>query len=367
MKTLYIHIPFCKKKCLYCSFAVSVGQEQRIGLYLQSLEKEARQYSSEEIQSVYIGGGTPTLMSHDELRQLFSLVRRNFNIISGAEWTIESNPEELPCSKLELLKEEGVNRISLGVQSLDDKYLRYLGRNHDSSMAIAAFDRIKKIGFDNISIDLMFAFPNQTMSELRADVEAVIQLESDHLSLYTLTVEENSWFYARNIQLEDDQYQSAQYMLVCEILEREGFNQYEVSNFAKPSKASQHNLNYWQGGQYIGLGVGAHSYIEGERFWNTSRLNDYILSLQKGHSAKEGAEVLSVFDQMKEVVLFGLRMNRGISIERTTERFGCFLNGEQKEKVDCFIENGFLIYEDGWLKVSSKGRLVLDELCAQLI
>lgn len=367
MKTLYIHIPFCRKKCFYCSFVVSVGQERRIGSYLDSLEREARQYSREEIQSVYIGGGTPTLMSLDELKKLFSIVRKNFDVVSNAQWTIESNPEGLSSSKLKLLKEEGVDRISLGAQTLNDKYLKYLGRNHDSSMAIEAFERIKDIGFDNVNIDLMFAFPDQTMSELKKDVEAVIRLGSDHLSLYTLTVEEHSRFYTRNIQLEDSQYQAAQYLLVCGVLEAEGFHQYEISNFAKPSKISQHNLKYWQGGEYIGLGVGAHSYIDGERFWNTSRLNDYMAAMQKGSSAKEGSEILTVFDQMKEVVLFGLRMNRGISVERTKERFGCFLNDEQKEKIDRFIENGFLIEGDGYLKASPKGRLVLDELCAQLI
>ena len=367
MKTLYIHIPFCKKKCFYCSFVVSVGQERRIDPYLDGLEKEAQQYCGEKIQSVYIGGGTPTFMGCDELKKLFDIIHKYFCVISGAEWTIESNPEGLHYSKLKLLKEEGVNRISLGVQSLDDKYLKYLGRNHDSSMTIAAFDRIKEIGFDSINMDLMFAFPGQTMSELRKDVEALMPLGSDHLSLYTLTVEEHSRFYARNIQLEDDQYQATQYLLVCDILKREGFEQYEVSNFAKPLKISQHNLNYWQGGQYIGLGVGAHSYIDGERFWNTSRLNDYMSSMRKGASAKEGSEVLTSFDQMKEVVLFGLRMNRGISVERIKERFGCFLNDEQKEKIDCFIGNGFLVQENGYLKASSKGLLVLDELCAQLV
>ncbi|MCK5177924.1 MAG: radical SAM family heme chaperone HemW [Candidatus Omnitrophica bacterium] len=367
MKTLYIHIPFCKRKCFYCSFVVSVGQQQRVGPYLESLEKEAQLYSAEKIQSVYIGGGTPTVMSQDELKKLFSIVRKHFDVMPDAEWAIESNPEGLHCSKLELLKEEGVNRISLGVQSLDDQYLKYLGRNHDPSMAMAAFNRIKRIGFDSINVDLMFAFPDQTMAELRKDVQAVVRLGSDHLSVYTLTVEERSRFYARNIQLKDGQYQAAQYSLICDILHDAGFQQYEISNFAKPSKISKHNLNYWQGGEYIGLGVGAHSYIDGKRFWNTSRLNDYIASLQKGAFAKEGSEVLSTFDQMKETVLFGLRMNQGISIEQTKKRFGCFLNDEQKEKIDHFIRGGFLIQENGYLKVSSEGRLVLDELCAQLI
>ncbi|MCK4881889.1 MAG: radical SAM family heme chaperone HemW [Candidatus Omnitrophica bacterium] len=367
MKTLYIHIPFCSAKCFYCSFVVCIGQEKRIGSYLEGLEREAQLYKGEEIQSVYIGGGTPTVMGSDELKEIFNIIRTYFDVTPGAEWTIEANPEGLDHLRLTLLKEEGVNRISLGVQSLNDKYLKYLGRAHDVSMARAAFDRIKSAGFNNINVDLMFAFPDQTSSELKKDIEDVLALGSDHLSLYTLMVEEHSRFYARNIQLEDGQYQAEQYSLVCDKLNAAGFAQYEISNFAKPSKASKHNCHYWQGGEYIGLGVGAHSYIDGKRFWNTSRLNDYIAFMQKGVSAQEGSEALTLFDQMKEAVLFGLRMNRGVSIEQIKKRFGCFFNDAQKEKVDCFIGNGFLIEEDGYLKATSKGRLVLDELCAQLI
>ncbi|MBN1869125.1 MAG: radical SAM family heme chaperone HemW [Candidatus Omnitrophica bacterium] len=367
MKTLYIHIPFCQKKCFYCSFVVSVGQQGKAGLYLDGLEKESKQYYGEKIRSVYIGGGTPTSMSQDELKRLFSIIYKNYHIEFNAEWTVEANPEGLESSKLKIFKDAGVNRISLGVQSLNNKYLRCLGRNHDAETAVAAYERIKKAGFDNINVDMMFAFPHQTIDELQKDVEAVMRLESDHLSLYTLTIEGQSRFYTRKIRLADDQYQAAQYELVCDLLTKAGYEQYEISNFAKPSKCSQHNLNYWQGGEYIGLGVGAHSHIQGERFWNTSRFNDYLSLMQEGDSAREGFEVLTPFEQMKEVVLFGLRMNRGVSIEQTEKRFGCFLSDEQKEKISQFIQNGFLVQEDGCLKTSSKGRLVLDELCARLV
>jgi len=268
---------------------------------------------------------------------------------------------------LELLKEEGVNRISLGVQSFNDQYLKYLGRNHDSLTAIKTFHRIREKGFDNINVDLMFAFPNQTMDELKKDLNAIRRLGSDHLSLYTLTVDKYSRFYAQNIQLQDSHHQAQQYMLVCDTLGAAGFKQYEVSNFAKSMKASQHNLNYWQGRHYIGLGVGAHSYIGTKRFWNSSRLNDYMSRIQEGASAEEGFEELTPFDQMKEAVLFGLRMNQGADVRLAEKRFGCFLNEEQKKKIDAFIQGGFLIREKGCLKTTSQGRLVLDELCAQLV
>jgi len=367
MKSLYIHIPFCERKCFYCSFVVSIGQNHRVDLYLDCLEHEARFYKGESIDTIYIGGGTPTLMAENQLKRLFHIIREYFLFPIDIEWTIEANPEGLNNSKLLLMKKEGINRISLGVQSFNNKYLKYLGRNHDSALAIKTFTEIKKAGFDNINVDLMFSFPNQTIAELKKDVEALKELECDHLSLYTLTIEKNSKFYAQKIQLADNQNQAKQYMFVCDALKQNGFEQYEVSNFAKPAKISKHNVNYWDGGHYIGLGVGAHSHIGARRFWNISRTMEYISRMQKGHSVQEGYEELSQSDKMKEVLLFGLRMNRGINKNQMEERFGCFLDDEQQKKIDQFVQEGFLIREKECYRTSCKGRLVLDELCAQLI
>jgi len=367
MKTLYIHIPFCKRKCFYCSFVISVGQMHRADLYIDCLAAEARHYHGEDVQSVYIGGGTPTLLTTGQLKKLFNTIRKHFCVSSNAEWTVEANPEGLSCGKLKLLKEEGVNRISLGVQSLNDKYLKYLGRNHDAATAAKTFDKIRKTGFDNINVDLMFAFPGQTGNELKQDIDAVIRFESEHLSLYTLTVEKRSRFHAKNIQLQDDRCQARHYTMVCDMLSTAGFKQYEISNFAKPLRASKHNLNYWQGGHYIGLGIGAHSYIDRKRFWNISRINDYISRAQQGSSVEEASEELAPFDQMKEMILFRLRMNQGVNIKQTERRFSCFLGEEQKERINDLVEGGFLVRENGYLRASPKGRLVLDELCTQLI
>jgi oxygen-independent coproporphyrinogen-3 oxidase len=306
-------------------------------------------------------------MGNDQLRKLFSIIHKYFRILPGSELTIESNPEGLEHSKLALLKEEGVTRISLGVQSLNDRYLKYLGRNHDSSMAMKTFHRIREAGFDNVNVDLMFAFPNQTIDELERDVDAVLRLNSDHLSLYTLTVEEHSRFFAQGIQLQDGRDQAKQYALVCDRLDRAGFTQYEVSNFAKAGKVSQHNLHYWQGGEYIGLGIGAHSYVEAKRFWNVTRLNDYISRMQRNSSVEAGCEQLTPFDQLKEAVLFGLRMNEGIDLQRIEKRFGCSLRDDQQKKLAELVRGGFLAREKNYLKTSAKGRLVLDELCVQLI
>ena len=367
MNSLYIHIPFCEQKCFYCSFVVSIGQEHRIDTYIDCLEREAWHHQGETLKSIYIGGGTPTLISEQQLCKIFQIIHKSFKFSSDVEWTIEANPEGLKLSKLKYLKSEGVNRISLGVQSLNDNYLKYLGRNHDSSTAIYAYDQIRKAGFNNVNVDLMFSFPEQTMEELNTDVATLTQLGSEHVSLYTLTIEKNSKFYAQNIQLQDDRYQAQQYQFVCDALGEKGFQQYEISNFSKPNKISEHNLNYWLGGTYIGLGIGAHSHIGSKRSWNVSKLSEYITRLQKGLSVEEGSEELTSSNKMKEVVLFGLRMNRGVNIKQVTERFGCFLDGEQQKKINQFIKDGFFIKERDIIKVSAKGRLVLDELCVQLV
>lgn len=367
MISLYIHIPFCERKCFYCSFAVSVGQTHRMDAYLDCLAREARRYQGTQVQTVYVGGGTPTSMDGRCLRRLFGVIRGHFCFSPGAEWTVEANPEGLDRAKLALLKEAGVNRISLGIQSLNDGYLKYLGRNHDAAAAAGAFRRIREAGFGNVNVDVMFAFPGQTMGELEKDVAAMIRLGADHVSLYALTVEEHSRFYARSIRPPDSRYQAQQYALACEALETAGFDQYEVSNFAKPAKASRHNLNYWQGGHYIGLGVAAHSYIGTKRFWNKARFRDYVSCAQAGLPVQEGFEELTPRDRMKEMILFGLRMNRGVDMGRVEKRFGCLMGEERQKKIDRFIQGGFLIRENNYVKASPRGRLVLDELCAQLV
>jgi oxygen-independent coproporphyrinogen-3 oxidase len=367
MKTLYIHIPFCGRKCFYCSFVVSIGQEHRIGLYIDCLEQETRRYKGSAVQSIYIGGGTPTLMEDAHLGRLFDIIHENFRFSPGIEWTIESNPEGLTSSKLALIKQAGVNRVSLGVQSLQDKYLKYLGRNHDALAAVRAYHQLREAGYDNVNVDLMFLFPGQTADELSDDISDVIRLGSEHLSLYTLTIEKNSRFYARDVQLQDGDEQARRYLLVRELLGAAGFEQYEISNFAKPGKISRHNMHYWQGGEYVGLGLGAHSYINLRRSWNVSQLTDYIKRAQKGTPFEDGFEELTLSAQFKENILFGLRMNRGVDIHEIEKGLNCSLTDEDRAKLKQFIEHGLLVEENNRLKTTSKGRLVLDEICARLI
>ena len=366
MTSLYVHIPFCEQKCFYCSFVVSIGQRHRVGDYLDYLSLEAGRYKGTECASVFLGGGTPGYLEADQLERLLRIVKDNFAVRPDAEYTIEANPESLDAAKLKVLRSRGVNRISLGVQSFHPHYLKYLGRNHDQSRARETYQMVRDAGFTNVNLDLMFGFPRQTLDEIAQDVAALTALKSDHISLYMLNLEENSRFYARKIQLPDDDLQAKQYAIVLADLERAGYGQYEISNFAKPGKESRHNLNYWQGGEYIGLGVGAHSYKDGNLFWNVSRLNVYMEKIRESGCALDGSQQLDAHGQLKQAVLIGLRMNRGVQVETIERALHCSLNEEERERIERFIRHGFFVREDGYLKATPKGRLVLDELCSQL-
>ncbi len=368
--SLYIHIPFCKRKCFYCSFVVVVSQEQRIDLYLECLAKEAKKYKGYKINSIFIGGGTPTLLNNNQFKKLFKIIFDNFEVSDSAECTVEANPEGLYSSRIRLLKSLGVTRISLGVQTFNNTYLKALGRNHDCKTAVKTFRKIKQNGFDNVSIDLMYGFPEQTFEELKQDLKCFTQLGAEHISIYTLTLEKNSRFYTKKISLPDSQVLAEQYVVVAEFLEAAGYSQYEISNFAKSKKVSAHNINYWRGGEYVGLGVAAHSYLRGRRSWNVCKFKEYLAAFaqtKKCPNVCKGFEDLSAYEQFKDVVLFGLRMNKGVNLNKEEDRFGCSLSPNQQKKIDTFIKEGWLILEKGYLKTSARGRLVLDELCAQLV
>ena len=365
--SLYIHIPFCRNKCYYCSFVVSVGQESRVDSYLESLSREAQPFSGTRISTIYIGGGTPTFLNLQQLKRLREIIRTNFQFSDKAEFTIEANPEGMDAEKASLLIDLGMNRVSLGVQSLNDKYLKQLGRCHDGESARKTCSVLRAAGFENLNLDLMYSFPGQKQEEIIKDVEEIVSLESDHLSLYTLTIEKNSRYYAQKIQLQNDDLQAQQYELVTQHLEAAGFRQYEISNFAKLGRESHHNLNYWTGGNYIGLGIGAHSHREGERFWNIPKLIDYIERTGRSELLVEDREVLDRPKQLIETVLLGLRMNQGVDLAGLEKRFDCRLTDEKNILINEFVKNGFFIREGSRLKASGKGRLVLDELASRLI
>lgn len=357
--SLYIHIPFCGRKCLFCSFVIAVGQEHRREEYVDALVREIKNNKGKHIGTIYFGGGTPSMLDEVHFHALMDAIRDNFSFQDDVEITIEANPESIDRSKVRYLKALGFNRISLGVQSLNDRCLKFLGRGHDASVARGAYRILRETGFTNINMDLMYAFPGQTKEELEEDVRAIAQLDSEHLSLYTLTIEPNSRFYAKQMKLDDDEKLADHYLLIARVLNEYGFKQYEVSNFSRPGFGSVHNRNYWLGVPYIGLGVGAHGFTGHRRYWNTPRLQDYLERVAQQKSAVEGYEDLTDRQLNMERILFGLRMNEGITWD--------IVPFSKHRQLQMWIKDGFFLIEKGVLKTTDRGRLVLDELSARLI
>lgn len=365
--SLYVHIPFCTRKCLFCSFVVSIGHAQRVDEYIQAVDREARRYRGSRLETVYFGGGTPTFLHERQLDVLIESIQRNFDVSRVSEWTIEANPEGLDVAKAKFLKARGFNRLSIGVQSFDDRYLKFLGRNHDRQLALKSYADAREAGFENISLDLMFGFPGQTLDELSQDLRVLTQLKSEHVSLYNLTIEGNSRFHARQLKLDDDEYLADQYVHIYETLEAGGLRQYEVSNFARPGFGSRHNTGYWDGSPYIGLGVGAHGFLDRRRYWNVAKLQDYLSGVALSGDAVEGFEDLSAHTLFMERILFGLRKNEGVCIGDFERQLGVRLDDKRAQMLDQWVSDGFLQREDQHLITTMKGRLVLDELSIRLI
>jgi oxygen-independent coproporphyrinogen-3 oxidase len=363
--SIYVHIPFCAMKCPYCSFPVVVGQGRREKDYLDAVEREAARHEGLRVMSVYIGGGTPSVLSDDGLARLSSIITRYF-VVQKCERTIELNPEGITPAKAALIRSLGFTRVSFGVQSFHAKYLSYLGRLHEPEQGARVFKMLRAVGFDNINVDLMFGFSGQTASELDEDIDLVLSLGSEHVSVYALTIEPRSVFRVRGEKVSDD-VQAELYRRVCERLNAEGIVQYEVSNFARSGSESVHNLNYWQGGEYLGLGMGAHSHLHGERFWNADTFPKYLDMMSKEGSAVVGRETLAPPQKMVETFLFGLRMNAGVDMDALRQRFGCSLPQDKLEELDNLIEAGFLLEDGARVRATDKGRLVLDEVSSRLI
>ena len=367
MTSLYVHIPFCARKCFYCSFVVTIGQEKRIDAYLDALEREAFSHGKASLKTIYIGGGTPSHLSVNQLQRLCTILKEHFDLSVFEEWTVECNPDGLDEAKLDVLLKAGVNRFSLGIQTFSEARLKELGRTHTGIEAREAFYQLQKKGCRNINVDFMFAFPRQTKGELIEDLEKIASLSSQHLSLYCLNVEPNSKFYAQKIQQPADDTQADFYKEIVSFLEAHAFQQYEVSNFARLGYQSQHNRRYWEGANYIGLGVGAHSHKDGHRFFNTSNFAEYIKKASNGQSCLAGEERLSAHERFVENVLFRLRMNEGVLLKELEERFATRFTEEQQQRIEQFVEGGFLIREGGRLFASGRGHLVLDELSVYLL
>ena len=311
---LYIHIPFCKKRCLYCDF-FSTTQLERRDEYVATMVKEIetrRDEAGEPIRTVYIGGGTPSTLSLESL----SAITRTIDLTLVEEYTVELNPGDVTTAYLQGLRALGVNRLSMGVQSFDDRLLQLIGRRHNAQQAVEAVRMAKEAGFDNISIDLIYALPTQTMDQWKTDIEKALELGVQHLSSYGLMYEEGTaltrLLERGEIEALDEETENAMYDILCERLKEAGFVHYEVSNFALPGYEAKHNSSYWDGTPYLGAGAGAHSYIRNVRSWNPDDLDAYIKGIHNGTLVRE-SETLSEKDLYNERIMLGLRTSRGIA------------------------------------------------------
>ena len=310
---LYIHIPFCKKRCLYCDF-FSTTHLERQDEYLAAVVKEIQMRhdeAGEPIRTVYIGGGTPSTLKKDAITGINQVIHST----CIAEYTVELNPGDANEEYMRALKEAGINRLSIGIQSFQDDLLRLIGRRHDARQAIEAVRMAQDAGFTNISIDLMYALPAQTMEQWKADIETALSLNVQHISSYGLMYEEGTELTRQRdagaLEPTDEDTENAMYDYLCERLEEAGFVHYEVSNFALPGFEAQHNSNYWNDTPYIGIGAGAHSYIGNVRSWNPDDLEGYIQGIENGTLIRE-SETLNETDLYNERIMLGLRTNKGV-------------------------------------------------------
>ena len=369
---IYIHIPFCKQKCYYCDFISFSNKEEYIERYVETLEREINSYdlSNYNITTIYIGGGTPSRIPSEKIQEILEKIKQkiseNQTKWEDIEITIELNPGTVDEEKIKKYKEIGINRLSIGLQSTNNKLLREIGRIHTFEDFKNTYNLVKKVGFENINVDLMIGLPNQTISDVKDSLNEIIKLNPTHVSVYSLIVEENTKMERlinnKELQLPDEELERQMYWYVKNTLELNGYNHYEISNFAKKGKESKHNLNCWEQKEYIGLGLAAYSYLNGVRYGNTSDIEKYI-NVQDFFNRSELEEsgirivdeVQSLEDKRKEYMLLGLRKIDGVSIQKFKEKFvenPIFLFRKELEK----LVNEKLITIDGdCIRLTNKG------------
>lgn len=380
MAGLYVHIPFCVSRCIYCGFYSTVGIDKR-DEYLDALQKEIEirnEYLNEDINTIYIGGGTPSALSNRQLERLFRIIgkfveeKNKCRITENKEFefTIECNPNDLDDEKIDLLRESLVNRVSMGVQTFDDSRLKFIKRRHNSAQAKEVFRKLRKAGFGNISIDLMFGFPNQTIDEWGKDIDEAIGLQPEHLSVYSLMIEEGTPLYnlvaAGKVKEIDEEKSLAMYKLLCKKMEESGYEHYEISNFAKHGCHSRHNSSYWRDIPYMGIGAAAHSYDGLSRQWNISDLNKYIDEIGKGKVSFE-REIIDETTHFNDIITTATRTAEGISLEKIKREFGeKYLNNLMNEAKK-HIANGMLEIADDNLRLTKEGVFISDYIMSDLI
>jgi oxygen-independent coproporphyrinogen-3 oxidase len=378
--SLYVHIPFCRAKCDYCDFNSYAGQEHLIPAYARALAQEARLWSEASggrpVETVYFGGGTPSLVPLDEMRLITGALGECFALAAEAEVSLEANPGTVDEAYLRGLRGLGFNRLSLGVQSFDDGELRALGRIHSAEEAREAYEAARAAGFENVNLDLIFGLPAQAIGQWRRSLEEALALRPEHLSLYALTVEEGTPLAREvaqgSITAPDPDVQADMYTWAEDRLARRGYEHYELSNWALPGRRCRHNLTYWENREYVGLGAGAHSHVDGVRFANAVVPAEYLRLIGEAGASGEMSlagmrQVVSVerVDEalaMADTLILGLRLVEGVSLSGFRERFGVELSERYADRLGELLDSGLIETADGRLRLTSRGRLLGNEV-----
>lgn len=372
MAGIYIHIPFCKQACHYCDFHFSVNQNRKSAMVeaiVSEIKLQKHYLGSEVISTVYFGGGTPSLLSELELDQILKEINHQFTLEEDTEITLEANPDDLTYSKLRMLTQLGINRLSIGIQSFNDTSLKYLNRAHNSNEAVKCIEDARKAGFDNLSIDLIYAIPSDDHRLWESDLSRVVALAPNHISSYCLTVEPQTVFGRKlkkgELKVASDDFAAHQFELLVGTLTDNGYAQYEVSNFCKAGFHSKHNSNYWRQEKYIGIGPSAHSYNGLSRQFNVNHNQKYLQSISKGVIPFE-LETLSRIDLINEYILTTLRTSWGTSLEYLSSLHAYDLLSDQNTYISTLIEKGFAIIENKHIKLTLSGKLLADKISSDL-
>ncbi|MBZ2037350.1 radical SAM family heme chaperone HemW [Streptococcus sanguinis] len=366
----YVHIPFCTQICYYCDFSKVFIKNQPVDSYLEHLIEEYDSYDIKKLRTLYIGGGTPTALSARQLAFLLEKLTDKLDLSYLEELTIEANPGDLDQEKIAVLKESPVNRVSLGVQTFNDRMLKQIGRSHSEKDIYENIANLKKAGFDNISIDLIYALPKQTMEDVKINVAKAIALDIPHMSLYSLILENHTVFMNRmrrgKLPLPKEDLEAEMFDYIIAELEKAGFDHYEISNFSKPGFESCHNLMYWDNAEYYGIGAGASGYVDGVRYKNHGPIRHYLQAVEAGN-ARVQEEVLMLKEKMEEEMFLGLRKKSGVSKKRFEEKFGVSFEDQYGAVVSELTDQGLLVADKDIVRMTKQGLFLGDTVAEKFI
>ena len=360
---IYIHIPFCNKKCYYCDFTSFSGKDDKIEDYIYYLIEELKIYKriikNRRIKSIFIGGGTPSSIDAKYIGRILEVINNNFNIEALEEVTIEVNPGTLDLEKVKLYKKSGINRVSMGVQTFNDKTLKNIGRIHDGSQVSNSYDILKEGGFENINLDFIFGLPDETIVDVRRNLDIIEELKPSHISYYGLILEEDTHLYnlykRGYLNIPSDKEEREMYYLIKDRLNSMGYKHYEISNFSMEEKECKHNLLYWDIKEYIGLGLSSHSFLNGKRYWNRNNFKSYFSDLAGKELPVEGEETISLPIEISEFAIMGLRLIKGIDKSEFKKRFHENISYYYGDVIRKHIGNRLLEDDDGFIRLTSKG------------